>query len=326
MPLTRPRRLTSAALAARRANALKSTGPRTVRGRARVGFNALKLGQHAARSARLRERLLGAGYDRQEALYGKIRSRIAQTFGALTPEQRRWCDALATQVWCLAIRPQARNLVARTKLKTYRNQTGWSVRISAHQQIGQGANSGNSADTLESPADYSGNPENQAHSDHPAGHQDYPEVHSGPAAGNDPRSDSAPAGTPVGDRLSFGIRDPWRRIGLRFWVQRKRYWTLARMRRRLAEESGAGVPAAEAAPPSRDVLAPIANTLHSQEWLCHRGPNEGLERAVRSRVFRLAKPGWIERHRYSLTRNGEPDWEREPWKSAVALRRTAGVK
>src|SRR5579862_1629406 len=98
MSLTRPRRLTPAALAARRANAQKSTGPRTVRGKARAGFNALKLGRHAARSARLRERLIRAGYDRQEALYGYIRSRIAQTFGGTTPEQRRWCDAMATEI------------------------------------------------------------------------------------------------------------------------------------------------------------------------------------------------------------------------------------
>jgi len=73
--LCRHRCLTPASLAARRANALKSTGPRTVRGRARVGFNALKLGLHAARSVPLRQRLIRAGYDRQEALYGQIRSR-----------------------------------------------------------------------------------------------------------------------------------------------------------------------------------------------------------------------------------------------------------
>src|SRR5579871_5902432 len=107
MPLTPRRRLTPAALAARRANALKSTGPRTVRGKARVGFNAFKRGRHAERSARLRERLLRAGYDRQEALYGQIRSRIAQTFDASTPEQRRWCDRVAAEVWCLAIQSQA---------------------------------------------------------------------------------------------------------------------------------------------------------------------------------------------------------------------------
>jgi hypothetical protein len=44
---------------------------------------------------------------------------------------------------------------------------------------------------------------------------------------------------------------------------------------------------------------------------------------VRSRTFRLAKPGAIERYRYSLTANGDPDWEREPWKTALALRRAA---
>src|SRR5579863_5357362 len=135
MSLTHPRRLTPASLAARRANALKSTGPRTLRGKARVGFNALKLGLNADRSARLRERLIQAGFDREEALYGEIRSRIAQTFGVSTPEERSWCDALATQVWCLALRPQARHLFAKTKLKRGRKQMSSALRISTEQQM-----------------------------------------------------------------------------------------------------------------------------------------------------------------------------------------------
>jgi hypothetical protein len=43
--------LTPRALAARRANALKSTGPRTPQGKARVRFNGLRFGGHSARMA-----------------------------------------------------------------------------------------------------------------------------------------------------------------------------------------------------------------------------------------------------------------------------------
>ncbi|HEY6292125.1 MAG TPA: hypothetical protein VI455_11285 [Terriglobia bacterium] len=78
MPLRRSPCLTPESLAARGANALRSTGPRTPRGKARVSFSALKNGNYAARSARLRERLIQAGYERQEELYGRIRSKIAQ--------------------------------------------------------------------------------------------------------------------------------------------------------------------------------------------------------------------------------------------------------
>jgi len=46
----------------------------------------------------------------------------SQTFGASTPEQGEWCDGLATGVWGLAIRPQVRRVLARTKLKSLRKQ------------------------------------------------------------------------------------------------------------------------------------------------------------------------------------------------------------
>ena len=62
MSIRRSPRLTPGSLAARRANALKSTGPRTPCGKARVSLNALKHGRSAARAPRFRERLLRAGY------------------------------------------------------------------------------------------------------------------------------------------------------------------------------------------------------------------------------------------------------------------------
>jgi hypothetical protein len=95
MSLTRPSRLTPAALAARHVKALKSTGPRTARNKARAGLNALKLRQDAGRSAPVHDRLVRGGYDREEALYGQIRSHIARTLGASTPEQQRSCGSLA---------------------------------------------------------------------------------------------------------------------------------------------------------------------------------------------------------------------------------------
>ena len=72
-------------------------------------------------SGRLRPRKLST--DRFEA--------ASPTFGVSTqacPELRReqWCrrDGLATEVWYLAIHPQARRLLVRTKLKTSRKQRG----------------------------------------------------------------------------------------------------------------------------------------------------------------------------------------------------------
>lgn len=108
-------------LAARCANTLKFARPRTVRGNAWAGYAALKPALPVARSARLRERLVRAGYDRQEALseadYGQIPHRIAQTSGpprplALSYEgpvlscggRKGGSDGLVAAAWRLTIR------------------------------------------------------------------------------------------------------------------------------------------------------------------------------------------------------------------------------
>ncbi|HEY6291338.1 MAG TPA: hypothetical protein VI455_07205 [Terriglobia bacterium] len=91
-------------------------------------------------------------------------------------------------------------------------------------------------------------------------------------------------------RFKYGVRDDWRRIGLIFWVQRKAYCTLGRIVRVLV---GAETPF----PPAGD---------------------QGLEQAVRSKAFRLQKPNPRERWRFSLDADGNPDWTKEPWKSARA--------
>ena len=132
MPLRASPRLTPEALAARRANALKSTGPRTPRGKARVSLNGLQHGRYAARSARLRERLIQAGYRSQEALYGQIRSRIAQVFGAQNPDSRRRTDQLATRIWCLATRPKARNPIPGPNLESPAKSSARTQPVSSH--------------------------------------------------------------------------------------------------------------------------------------------------------------------------------------------------
>ncbi len=72
-------------LDANRANALKSTGPRTARGKAQVALNSLKDGRYARC---LPEKLVQAGDYNGEALYRWFCSEIAATFGASDPADR----------------------------------------------------------------------------------------------------------------------------------------------------------------------------------------------------------------------------------------------
>jgi hypothetical protein len=201
--------VTPRSLAARRSNALKSTGPRSRRGKARVCLNALKHGRYAVlamRSARLREKLFEAGQTGQEAVYGAIRSRIAQAMRVQDTATRRSIDEIALRAWCLARRMHL------------------------------------SGTKLESPL-ISGT--------------------------NRPR-------VPTESRFArrrYSVVDRWTRAGMVFWCQR---------RRRLAGW-------------------PLGYRLY--------------EGAVRCLLFRIAKPGALERDRYRLLANGDPDWTREPWRS-----------
>jgi hypothetical protein len=201
--------VTPRSLAARRSNALKSTGPRTRRGKARVCLNALKHGRYAilaARSARLRERLFEAGHTSQEAVYGAIRSRIAQVTPGQDPGSRRSIDQMALRAWCLVLRTHPSG----TKLES--------------PLISEGNRSRVSTDCRFAPRRYS-------------------------------------------------IVDRWTRAAIVFWCQR---------RPRLAGW-------------------PTSYRLY--------------EGAVRSRRYRIAKPGAVERHRYKLLANGDPDRTQEPWRS-----------
>jgi hypothetical protein len=88
--------LTPASLAARRANARKSTGPRTECGKARVALNPLK---HGRRAVALRERLERAGYREGEAFYCRIQSRISKTLARPGDGSERQAERLASWIW-----------------------------------------------------------------------------------------------------------------------------------------------------------------------------------------------------------------------------------
>jgi len=186
---------TEAFLAANRRNALKSTGPRTARGKARSCMNALKHGRYAKR---LPESLTAAGDRGGAALYQKVRGEIGATFPAATaPAQTRQLDQFTAKVWVLA---RAAGVNGRKP------------------RLGKFS------------------------------------MRSGPLPTR---------------RLLFRMVDEHRRIGIVYWVQRKRYWTLARKLEALAGIYPANVP-----------------TL-----------GEALQDKLRHRVYRMRRPGLWEQQR-----------------------------
>jgi hypothetical protein len=72
------------------------------------------------------------------------------------------------------------------------------------------------------------------------------------------------------------MKNPWRRIGMVYWVQRKRYWT----GKRFIQDVLNGVP------------SPVPTVA------------QALESKLRKRVFRLGRPGFLEQMRYRLDRDG----------------------
>jgi hypothetical protein len=128
-------RLTPASLAARRANALKSTGPRTACGKARVALNPLK---HGRRAVALREKLARAGYREGEALYRRIRSRLSKAFAipGEEPDQdlNRQGDGLANWIWVFQ-RGLRRRQAKRAKLECYLESVSWTARLCQHTRI-----------------------------------------------------------------------------------------------------------------------------------------------------------------------------------------------
>jgi len=205
MPLRKSPVRTPALLAANRANAQKSTGPRTPQGKARVSFNAFKHGRYAARPEELAERLLRAGCHREAALYRQVRWQIRQVFRPQAQASWKRLDQLSAWIWCF-----------RTRLRRLRSK-----------------------------------PESSLFSD-----------------GEAPR---------VTSRTRIRVEDPYRRIGVVFWVQRRRYWNPRRIGRVLA------------------ALDPVPAIEELRK----------LEGGLRCLVFRMHRPrNWDERFCYGLDREG----------------------
>jgi hypothetical protein len=205
MPLRKSPVRTAALLAANRANAQKSTGPRTPQGKARVSFNSFKHGRYAARPEELAERFLRAGYHREAALYRQVRWQIGQVFRPQGDAGWNRLYRLSAWIWCF--RSRLRQLGPKPECAVF--------------------------SCVETPR--------------------------------------------VTSRTRIRVEDPFRRIGVVFWVQRRRYWNPKRLGRVLAGSDP--VPAVE--------------ELRT------------LEGGLRSLSFRMRKPrNWDERFRYGLDRQG----------------------
>ena len=101
--------------------------------------------------------------------------------------------------------------------------------------------------------------------------------------GNKPQSPifssaSSPLAFPL-PPTRFRIKDHWKRIGMVYWVQRRRYWTGQRFWKDLASGQPAPIPTV----------------------------GEVMEEKLRKRVFRLGRPGFIERIEYGLDGRGVVD-------------------
>ncbi len=217
--LLRPRKPTSASLAARRANALKSTGPRTDRGKARVALNPLKHGRSAVN---LPEKLARAGYRRDEAEWRAIRARIAltfePTFGPSDPgeDEHPQTVELAKCRQKIAPVPNLANL--EKKMDRLANWV-WCSHRNWQQQFGA---------KLKTPLK---------------------------SANNDTRlSHGGKAGAPTEIR----IHNPWARLGLVFYTQVRRDWALRLMtkliQRRLESGRKEPLPHLEIEPPMESGL------------------------------------------------------------------------
>jgi len=117
MPLRRSPVLTSASLAARRANALKSTGPRTARGKAWSCLNALR---HGGRAHGLRQKIERTGDFEALYLYDWLHEEMLRVWDCQSDWMWRRSIGATTRAWCALTgrikRPQTQNGI-RTKLE-----------------------------------------------------------------------------------------------------------------------------------------------------------------------------------------------------------------
>ena len=106
MSLRRRPTVTLAQLAANRANARKSTGPRTVEGKNRIVLNALKKGRHARN---LGENLRRAKSQEEAELFQWILEQVRTAFRLHGwNEDERKAERLAQRVWCELRREERR--------------------------------------------------------------------------------------------------------------------------------------------------------------------------------------------------------------------------
>jgi len=89
---------TSKLLAANRRNSQKSTGPRTVAGKARACLNALK---HGERACRLAEKLMACGDLGGARLHARMWREIEGVFGVTCREEARQAERLANAIYAL---------------------------------------------------------------------------------------------------------------------------------------------------------------------------------------------------------------------------------
>jgi hypothetical protein len=140
MSLRKRPTVTPAMLAANRANAQKSTGPRTAQGRSRIVLNALKHGRHAGS---FRENLLRAKSKDDAELFQWILDQVHSAFEFRDPWQ---AEQLAQQVWS-ALGQQERQVHAaarqrgkgRVKLRR-RSASLWALAWTPRRLGGVGTN------------------------------------------------------------------------------------------------------------------------------------------------------------------------------------------
>lgn len=128
MSLRRSPKLTPAALAARRANALKSTGPRTARGQARSCLNALRHGWDARG---LRDKIERTGDKEAAVLFDWIFTRFFELCSMASDRSWRYHMRLAARVWCHI---SGRVLVSRSRKSEYK---GWPILHGAYGYGGE---------------------------------------------------------------------------------------------------------------------------------------------------------------------------------------------
>jgi hypothetical protein len=269
--LRRSPRLSPAALAANRANACRSTGPRSVHGKARAALNSLKHGRYAVD---LPQRLGRARCPQAEAEWHATRSRIAQAFAPANPTR----PACLPQA-CLPQEPSAPEAKLPDRV------------LGAYQAIPKDSSFNKKIDRMA----------NWVWSAYRNWQHDNGTK---PERGLESDRNGISVSQPSMNWSGIAIRHPWARLGLVFYVQRRRGWRRRQLSARLWESLGRYPGAGSWKPPAS-------------------GPE--LETGLRSRIYRLGRPRYWEQIRYCLDRRGcyHPEW-RGPYRKVRQQLRDSG--